>query len=201
MSAPSFTSTARTSTPSSTRRSTATCSPRASRWSRRSCRPSARCSPTRRARRRTRRSAQERGRDQEDRGVRPVELLPGEEQQAEPGGARRDARDRRGRRPHEARGRALQGRERGHPQGSRAPRGGGQGGQRQERRVDARPPPVGAGDDAHPDRDLARRDHPAHAEALAPVHGLRLRASAGRCSRSPPRCIFDAEAKASRILR
>ena len=35
---------------------------------------------------------------QQDRGVRPVELLPGEEQQAEPGRARRDARHRRRRR-------------------------------------------------------------------------------------------------------
>ena len=36
---------------------------------------------------------QERGRDQEDRSLRPVELLSGEEQQAEPRGARLDAHD------------------------------------------------------------------------------------------------------------
>ena len=38
-------------------------------------------------------------------------------------------------------------------------RGGRQGGQREERGVDARPPSLGAGDDADPDRDRARRDH------------------------------------------
>ena len=51
---------------------------------------------------------QERSGDQEDRGVRPVELLPGEEQQAEPRRARRDAHDRRAAGAIREGGRALQ---------------------------------------------------------------------------------------------
>ena len=43
-------------------------------------------------------------------------------------------------------------------------RGSRQGGQRAERGVDARPSPLGAGDDADPDRHRARRDHDTDAQ-------------------------------------
>ncbi len=98
---------------------------------------------------------------------------------------------RRGRGAVSGRGEALQRREEGHPEEGRELEKAAVEAQRAQRGVDARASPVGAGDDADPGRDRARRDHAADAQASGCSGASTAPPWAADCWRRWRRCTSD----------
>ncbi len=110
---------------------------------------------------------QERIGDQEDRSVEPVELLPGQEQQAEPRRARGRARARVAQGLLRRRDQALQAGEGSDQEGRREVRARVRRLEQAQRRADPPAPSLGAGDDGAADLDRDGGDRAAHQEPRA----------------------------------